>query len=530
MTDSFLGSGFLDSAERFPERHALEVANESFTYAELRYRAASIAATLQARRPAADAHLTAVLAHRSVTAFSGILGALLRGHGYVPLNPNFPPERTATMLSRSGCQSLVVGNEATPILADLLDDSNADTLILLPDLEDAGELRNAFPRHEILDARDLAAASDWQPATPAATDAAYLLFTSGSTGIPKGVEVAHANILRFIDVMIERYKITERDRFSQMFELVFDLSLFDMFVAWSAGACLCCPSVGDARLPAKFIMESKITIWFSVPSLGLAMKQMRMLRAGLYPELRISLFCGEALLAEVASAWAEAAPNSIIENLYGPTEVTLACTLYHWTGDRGPAESVHGMVPIGYPYPGMTAAVMDEELNEVEPGAEGELLMCGPQVAIGYWQDAEKTAASFVHPPGRDDRYYRTGDLVRRPVGDEPIVYLGRIDHQVKIRGNRVELGEIEEVLRSADGIDVAIAIGWPVTPAGVDGIVAFVQGSRIDTDALEAAASARLPSYMVPKEFRSVEDMPLNQNGKIDRKALAKSLEDGDA
>jgi len=527
MNQSVLGSGFLNSAERFPERNALEVADECWTYRQLRDKSAALAATLHKHRPHADPQLTAVLAHRSVTAFAGILGTLLRGHGYVPLNPNFPPERTATMLDRSGCTSLVVGNEAAPILADLLNESNRDLLVVLPDWQDADTLRDEYPAHTILDQRDLVGHEQWRQTDPSSDDTAYLLFTSGSTGIPKGVQVSHSNIARFIDVVLERYQLTERDRFSQMFDLVFDLSLFDLFVAWAAGACLCCPSAGDARLPAKFIMESKITIWFSVPSLGFAMKQMRMLRPGLYPDLRVSLFCGEALLADVAAAWAEAAPNSIVENLYGPTEVTLACTAYRWTADRGPAEAVHGMVPIGTAFPGMTAIVTDENLHEVAPGSDGELLMSGPQVAPGYWHDEEKTAASFVHPPGKTERHYRTGDLVRCPAPGEPIVYLGRVDHQVKIRGNRVELGEIEEVLRAVDGVDNAVAIGWPVTPAGVDGIVAFIQGGNVDRPALDSSTTSRLPSYMVPKEYRMIEDMPLNQNGKIDRKALARSLDE---
>jgi acyl-CoA synthetase (AMP-forming)/AMP-acid ligase II len=256
------------------------------------------------------------------------------------------------------------------------------------------------------------------------------------------------------------------------------------------------------------------------------MKRLGMLKPDRYPSLRWSLFCGEPLPAEIARAWAESAPHSIVENLYGPTEVTIACTLYRWDPERSPGESRHGIVPIGRAFPGMTALVVDPELHEVDPGAQGELLMTGPQVSLGYWQDDEKTAAAFVVPPGRDRVHYRTGDLVRRPVADEPIAYLGRIDHQVKVNGHRVELGEIEAALREIASVDAVVALGWPRTDAGAAGITAFIAGSEADPAELRATLAERLPDYMVPRQIHMLDAMPLNANGKFDRTALVTSLE----
>lgn len=526
MTDRALISGFLISCNRFPERTALEVDGTAWTYRDLKAKAASIAATLQFEQPDAVPPMTAVLAHRSIAAFAGILAALLRGHGYVPANPNLPAERTAAILDRSGCQSLIAGREALDSLPGILGNLERPMHIYLPDCARDEAFVHRFRPHRFIFQDEFRNQSAWRPQEVELSEPAYLLFTSGSTGVPKGVAVSHRNIRHFIDFAVERYEITEQDRFSQMFELVFDLSIFDMFVAWECGACLCCPNKGDAQMPARYINESGITIWFSVPSLAVAMANMRMLKANRYPKLRLSLFCGEALRSDIAAMWAKAAPNSAVENLYGPTEVTLACTYYRLDGSGDVPDTDQGLVPIGYPFPGMNAIVVDDELREVPDGTDGELLMSGPQVALGYWNDREKTDAAFRVPAGKRDIYYRTGDVVRRRDTSAPLEYRGRIDHQIKIRGNRIELGEIEVVLRAVDGVDEAVALGWPRSRAGAEAITAFVQSGSVDVEAARAYAESRLPAYMVPRQIMVIETMPLNQNGKIDRKALLSILE----
>ena len=525
--DRSLRDGFLRAAATMPDRPALEVAGETLTYARLHDLAAGLAATLERERPASDPPLTAVFGARSVTAFAGVLGALLRGHGYVPLNPKFPADRTRVMLERSGCEAMIVDAAAAEQLDAVLDGVERSLVIVLPDLADVSALAARWPRHAFVAAGSLAASEGFTPKPVDPSAIAYLLFTSGSTGTPKGVMVAHRNVLAFLDVMAERYGITADDRFSQTFDMTFDLSVFDLFLAWERGACVCCPPENALMTPGRFIRDAGLTVWFSVPSTAVFMRKLKMLKPGSYPTLRWSLFCGEPLPAESARAFAGAAPNSIVENLYGPTELTIACTLYRWDNERSPAESALGVVPIGAPYPGMTAIVVGEDLREVAPGEDGELLLTGPQVTLGYWQDPEKTAAAFVVPPGRDETFYRTGDRVRRPVGDAPMTYRGRVDHQVKVLGHRVELGEIEAAMREESGIDAAVAIGWPPTPAGVGGVVAFLGDLDVDIDALRERLRGRLPSYMVPREIRLLAELPLNANGKYDRKVLKTTLEE---
>jgi len=522
-----LWAGFLRASENFPQCPAVHVAGEFVTYRELRESACRIAATLQSHPEYSETPLTAVFAYRSPAAFAGVLGTLLAGNGYVPLNRTFPVERTQVMLERSHCRSIVVDAGSLPQLDRLLCSARQPSLIILPDVIDTTLLQNQWPAHHFIGMNDLAPANLWQEPVANPEEIAYLLFTSGSTGIPKGVMVAHRNVTAFLEYMVDRYQVTETDLVSQMFDMTFDLSVFDMFVAWEAGACVCCPSQKTLIMPAGYIEKMRLTIWFSVPSTAMFMKQLGLLKPGRYPSLRLSLFCGEPLPISSATAWLEAASNSSLENLYGPTELTIACTLYRWDPVRSPQESELGIVPIGYPYPGMNVLVVDEKLNEVPPGEEGELLMNGPQMSLGYWNDPEKTAATFVVPDGGNNEiYYRTGDRVRRPVGERPLTHRGRIDFQVKVLGHRVELGEIEAAVRDACGFEGVVAVGWPATPSGFGGIEVFIEGETKDIEKLRSTVASQLPGYMVPKRLHFMNRLPRNVNSKFDRKALLKMLE----
>src|SRR5262249_24212385 len=248
----------------------------------------------------------------------------------------------------------------------------------------------------------------------AGSDGAYLLFTSGSTGAPKGVLIRHDNAVAYIGNVLDRYRPSPEDRFTQLFDFSFDLSVHDMFLCWSAGACLYCPPPTALAGLRDFVREHELTFWFSVPSTAAYMSRMKMLRAGAFPSLRMSLFCGEAMPASLASAWRTAAPNSVIENLYGPTEATVAFTVYRLSdGDFG-ARDDQPIVPIGLPLPGQYAAVIDADGGVVPDGQPGELCLGGSQVADGYWRMPEVTATRFRSPVGLPDdapcRWYRTGD------------------------------------------------------------------------------------------------------------------------
>jgi len=268
----------MESAERLPECSAVFVESRTLSYRELKDRATCIAATIQAYPELSQIPLTAVFAYRSPTAFAGVLGTLLAGNGYVPLNRTFPTERTEVMFERSRCRSIIVDTGSLPQLSNLLDRAEQPLLVIQPEA-DARANRERWPHHRFIGLEDLSPSKSWRVPAAVHNAIAYLLFTSGSTGIPKGVMVAHRNVTSYLDYMVNRYEITERDRMSQMFDFTFDLSVFDLFMAWERGACVCCPSQKTLIKPGKFIRDMKLTVWFSVPSTVAFMKQLGMLKA-----------------------------------------------------------------------------------------------------------------------------------------------------------------------------------------------------------------------------------------------------------
>jgi len=515
-------SGFLRSAQQFPDAPCLVIKGTTYDYAAVeacaRRWAHAIVRTLG--RPA---RRIGVFGYRSQVSYAGVLAALFSGATFVPLNPTFPRERTREMIRQAELDAIIVDAGAQEQLADVLDSADPPLLVLAPEAESLGSGAGQAILADELGAEP--SLSDLPPLLP--NDIAYLLFTSGSTGRPKGVPVTHVNASSFIDFAVGHYGITRDDRFSQTFDQTFDLSIFDLFVAWEKGASIYALQPLDLIAPARFITRNELTIWFSVPSIPALMRRKNTLKPDSLASLRVSLFCGEPLPAETAEAWQAAAPQSLVENLYGPTELTIACLWYRWDSASSAATCVNGLVPIGRPFPGLGAAVVDDNLETVEEGGSGELCVSGPQTTPGYWRDPSKTAERFVDLPGQQfpaERFYRTGDRVTRlPTGD--YVYLGRTDHQVKVMGFRVELGEVEACLLSEPNTVQAVAVGWPVKDGSAEGIVAFVSGTDIDLDWIRQEASKRLPTYMVPRDVRVVETMPLNVNGKIDRLALTETL-----
>ncbi|MEU0884351.1 AMP-binding protein [Lentzea sp. NPDC005914] len=438
------------AARRHPAAVALEAGGSTLTYAELRTAVENLAGRLR------GANRVGLLARRDVPTYVGYLAALRAGAAVVPLNPAFPRARNEKICRLAGVD-LIIGAGA-----------------------------------------DVVPGPGGAPAEP---ETAYVLFTSGTTGTPKGVPITHANLKAYLDHNLARYDPGPGCRFSQTFDLTFDPSVFDMFMAWTSGATLVVPSREELADPVGFVTGRRITHWFSVPSVVSLARRMRKLPPGSMPDLRLSLFAGEQLTVQQARAWHQAAPGSVIENLYGPTELTITCTGYRLPANEDDWPSTPNQtVPIGDVYPHLEHQVLD-----------GELCVRGSQRFRGYLDDADNEGRFVPDDRVTPQHWYRTGDRVRAEPGCG-LVHLGRLDHQVKIHGYRVELGEIEAALRDHPAVQDAVAY------LDDDDLRVAYTGTRTAPATFTEMLGQRLPRYMVPDGYDWMSELPLNPNGKVDR------------
>ena len=527
MFEQNLHRNFMDSVLKYPLRPAVELIGTQYSYRSLYDKAVTIAATLSRTRATGHQSLTGICTTRSEIAYSGVLGALMAGHGYVPLNPEFPASRNAALIRNTNCSQIIADEAGEQHLRAILDEVPHQLVLLLPNRSTGDDLRSRWPRHKILTAGDLRPDGEWRPSRVDPDSIAYILFTSGSTGQPKGVVVTHRAASSMIESLSERYHLDETDRLSQFAELSWDPSVVDMFLAWRHGACVCCPHKKHVLDPDRFIRDAQLTMIHIVPSIAVGMKRLGRLKEGRYPCLRYALLGGEPLPAHIAESLAAAAPGAAIDNIYGATEYCIF-SAYRWDRSRSSHECDRGWTPIGEPLRGGKARVVSEDLEEVAPGAEGQLLISGPQLFNRYWEDPERTRASIVSiPHDGGDTFYKMGDIVKRSGAGRPLCFVGRRDQQIKINGARVELGEIELAIREEAHTDTVAALGWPPTPTGFAGVVAFLAESRVDPGELQLRLKARLPNYMVPRTITILHQFPKNANGKNDRLALRRLLEE---
>ena len=487
MADIALHSRYQRGLALAPRGVAVRCADAAITYEELHERALRQAGAIVE----AGARIVAVLADKEPAAYVGILAALYAGAAVVPLRPDFPTARTRRMLEDSGATALIVDEKGAGLVPE-----RAGVAVFGPGFTQPSA---------VLD----------EPATAAPGDAAFILFTSGSTGRPKGVTVTHGATAHYFSLLDARYDFNPDDVFSQTFDLNFDCAIFDLFNAWGVGATLqAIPRRAYLDLPT-FLNARGVTVWFSTPGAIALSRRTSALASNAMPDLRWSLFAGEALQCRDAADWQRAASNSTLENLYGPTELTVTVAAHRWSEPRSRELSVNGVVPIGTVHAGHEHVLLDDEGQAVED--EGELCISGPQLSPGYLDPAEETGR-FVQREGR--RWYRTGDRVRR-MDEGELAYLGRADAQVQVHGWRIELAEIEHALRTDTPVHDAVAVGVPKD--GTTELVVFYTGERaIRPVELAARLRETLPETVVPRHFHYVEEFPLNANRKIDRASLA--------
>ncbi|WP_433073734.1 non-ribosomal peptide synthetase [Dactylosporangium sp. CA-052675] len=479
----------LAQADARPAAVAVDAADGTLSYGDLAVAAARIATALRAHG-AGSGSPVGICLPRDRHLPAALVGVWRAGSAYVPLEPDHPAERLRYQLSDSGAKVVLAAAETLDVARPLVEGTGA----VLVDLADA-----------------LAAEPGELPAT-GPDDLAYILYTSGSTGRPKGVELNHGAVAAFVAANCELVPVTPDDVMLGLTALSFDVAGLELWCGLGRGARLVLLERGvavDGHLVAQRIAESKVTVMTATPT------TFRMLVAAGWqsPEVR-GIAIGEALdpalarelTARLGEAW----------NGYGPTETAVVSTMYRVTAPVGDT------VPIGTPMAGEWVYVVDAAGRLALPGTIGELWIGGAGVARGYHGRPDLTEAAFVADPVRPgERCYRTGDLVRWRT-DGRLDFLGRRDHQVKVRGHRIELGEIESQLRSAPGVaEAVVTVADPTGDAHLVGYVVPQQGSTPDPQALETLLRAALPDYMVPRRWMALDALPVNASGKVDRTAL---------
>ena len=499
-----------------PDAAAVVSLGRTLSYGELASEAGRIARCLQAAGALTrvDGRLPriGILASRSLGACTALIGAAWAGATYVPLGLKLPEERLLALLAQCQLSAIITDDEGGALLSERVLDAGPDTVIHLgrrPAVADrhAGKLR-ALPLPE-------AGAERPTPAAVAADDTAYIIFTSGTTGLPKGVMIPAGAARHYIAMITAHLGLQATDRALETCELGFDFSVHNMFPTWQAGASLHILPATRVMNAVKFAADSGLTVWNSVPSLAGMLRQIKALKPASLAGLRLTVFGGEQLPAGVVAAWREAAPNSAIVNLYGPTEATVFCLAQ---GGELPLTPGRDVVAIGRPLPGSEAAVLDQQGRPVADGTPGELAIAGCQLASGYLGAPELSAARFPDYDGK--RWYLTGDLAIRDAAGT-FHCLGRIDNQIKINGYRVELEEIDAHLRIVTGADVVGSVAWPCVDGTPRGIVSVVGAPAADSEQIIATLKQRIPAYMVPSRVIARDSLPLNPSGKVDRKAL---------
>lgn len=508
-----LGSLFSEVARRYSAQPALRYPERTYSYAELDGYAGRLAGLLLSRG-CRRGDVIAIGHDKRPLSYALMLACLRLGVPYVNIDVASPILRTETILKKSGASLLFYDNPVCRDTMEKLSTAHGCPLVylegdLLPEITD--EVSRSL--------------SDAGKAVDGAC-IAYIMFTSGSTGVPKGVAVTHQNVLHFIAWGKDRFGVSENDNFANLSPMYFDNSVFDFYVGLFNGASLSPINRELLTRPYElvpYVSAQACTIWFSVPSLLMYLMAMKAIGPGALPGLRAIVFGGEGYpKIELKKLRDRFAGQAALVNVYGPTECTCICSAYTLTDSD--FDDLTGLPTLGHLNPNFDYRILDEDDRDV---AEGELCLIGPNVAAGYFNDLERTAVAFhtITDARRFmKRMYRTGDLVREV--DGKLYFVGRKDNQIKHMGYRIELEEIENALVSLPQVDQAAVI-YQRTHAAYGKLVGYVAcASEVDSKELLRALGERVPDYMVPAKLVVMAKLPKNANGKVDRQHL-RSLQD---
>lgn len=476
-------------------RDAFMIDNIYYNYVQFAQRISAIREKI--RELQSIEQIFALAIHDDLDTYASIFALWMEGKAYVPLHPNQPLERNLNIIEQVG-------------LSNVLD--SADTSVF------EGQLLNVMHTSQYEYTTDYL--DSWVETSDDAL--AYILFTSGSTGVPKGVQITRGNVAAFMDSFWQTgINITEEDRCLQVFDLTFDVSVQSYLVALTRGACVYTVPYGQVKYlyAASLIQEHKITFGAMAPSMLTYLRPY-------FDEfdatsMRTTILTAEACPVDLMEDWYKCAKNTEIYDFYGPTEATIYCTYYKLTRG-GNNLSLNGIISIGKPLANVQAIIMREDGSLVDGQEKGELCVAGEQVTPGYWNNPEKNESSFFMHDGM--RYYHTGDLCYwEETGD--IMYSGRIDQQAKIQGFRVELGEIEHHAREFYNKEYRVVVIAFDNAQKLTEIALFVESAEQDAQSLLTHLRSKMPHYMIPSRIIYEPTFPLNKSEKIDRNTLKSKL-----
>lgn len=495
--DPWLHGPFEKWAETSPERPAVITPSKTFSYGAIEAKANQVASRLRVK----PGELVAIFAHKGWEQVVSTLAILKAGAAYLPIDPALPDERLKWILQSGGVRFVLAQERTAPRLAQM---PEVETFIV------SEETFAGIP-------------AERPPRVGTPGDLAYVIYTSGSTGTPKGVMIEHRAAANTVDAINRRFGVTERDRVLGLSSLWFDLSVYDLFGVLGAGGAVVLPDLErehDLEHWTDLIVAHRVTIWNSVPALmTLTIESLERRSAEFSADLRAVLLSGDWIPVSLPERIrARARGDVAICSLGGATEASIWSIAF--PVDR--VSAAWKSIPYGYPLPNQSIEVLDEQGNPRPEGVVGEIHVGGAGLARGYWKDEERTSASFVANPNGEGRLYRTGDFGRF-TREGYVEFLGRRDGQVKVRGHRVELGEIESVLLRHPRVAEAV-VKAEGTPGAFNALSAFIRPAGDAgglPDVLLRYLRQCLADHMVPSAVMIVDQFPLSANGKVDRQRL---------
>ena len=493
------------TAEKFPDKTAVDDGEQQFTYGELLNRARSFGVFLADRT--APGRPVAILREKSSEVLAAMFGIVYAGCFYVMIDPEQPLERLKEILNVLDTDLVLTDSVYRQQLDDagyqgqiyLLDQKEAEDSVYTQNLEKLAQRRNSAK----------------------STDLLYGIFTSGSTGRPKCVTVSHQAVIDFIGHFTEQFQITDKDRIGNQAPFDFDVSVKDIYSAITTGATLVLVPKRLFALPPRlldYLCDKKVTVMIWAVSALCLISSLKGLKYKVPADARLIMFSGEVMPVKQMRLWQQALPQTEFINLYGPSEITCNCTWYRVQREFSDGE----VIPAGKAFEGRTVFLLDENGAEItETGKTGEICVAGESLADGYYHNEEETARRFVQgvlpSTGETERYYRTGDLGYFGE-DENLYFAGRKDFQIKHMGHRIELEEIERAFEKLEGVSRCCCL----FDKKRNKLLGFYTGDSEEKE-VHQELKRYLPSYMIPSRIRRIEEMPLNKNGKIDRKYLVR-------